>query len=123
MNSTPPVSGRIQVLAVVTAAAGAGLLAQPHRIAGWFSPAGSVPADAVVRVLGGRQLLQGAAQLARPTPDLLLAGVAADVLHLLSMIAAATAFPAYRRPALTSAAMSGMFAAAGARIFSSGRRG
>ncbi len=118
MSSTISKAGSIRVLAGASAVAGLGLLVQPHRAAGWFSTTGAVPADVVVRVLGARQLVQGVVQFARPDPELVLAGAVVDVLHLISMVAAAAIWPPYRRPALASAAVAGVFAGAGAVIVS-----
>ena len=70
----------------------------------------------MVRLLGGRQLVQGAAVLIRPTLLLVIGGVAVDALHATSMVAAAVVWPRYRRAALTSAAAAGSSAIAGALI-------
>jgi len=83
---------------------------------------GPIPETAVVRILGGRQLLQGAAVLIRPAPLFVIGGVAVDVLHATSMVAAAVIWPGYRRAALTSAAVAGASAAAGALILRGARR-
>ena len=74
----------------------------------------SAPDAAVVRLLGGRQLLQGIAVLIRPTPALVIGALAVDVLHGVSMVAAAVIWPGYRRAALTSAAVASTSAVAGA---------
>ena len=70
-----------------------------------------VPPPAVVRVLGVRQVLQSAVLLLRPSRPLATAAAMVDGLHAASMVAAALAWPRYRRPALTSAAV-----AAGAAV-------
>ena len=76
----------------------------------------------MVRLLGGRQLLQGAAVLIRPAPALVIGAVAVDVLHAASMVAAAVIWPGYRRAALTSAAVAGTSAVAGALILRGAHR-
>jgi hypothetical protein len=55
--------------------------------------------------------------LLRPSPAVVRAAAGTDVLHALSMLAAAGAWPGYRRPALTSAAL----AAASALATAAGR--
>jgi hypothetical protein len=111
----------IRVLAGATAAFGSLLVLQPRGTAKRFSGSGAVPDDVIVRVLGGRQVVQGVVQFTRPTPGLVLAGVAVDVLHLLSMVAAAVIWPTYRRPAVASAAIAGASVGAGVVILSTGR--
>jgi hypothetical protein len=64
---------------------------------------GPVPPPALVRVLGGRQVLQSLLLLSAPSRPLVRAAVAVDAVHAASMVAAALAWPRYRRPALTSA--------------------
>jgi hypothetical protein len=105
-----------RLLAACTAAAGAVMLLGPHAVARLASGTGSIPDAAVVRILGGRQLLQGTALLIRPAPPLLTAGLGVDALHAASMVAAAVIWPGYRRAALTSAAVAGGSAVAGALI-------
>ena len=61
----------------------------------------------MIRILGGRQLLQGTAVLIRPTALLVIGGLAVDVLHATTMLAAAAIWPGYRRAALASAAIAG----------------
>jgi hypothetical protein len=67
---------------------------------------GPPPPPVVVRVLGARQVAQSALLLLRrPSPLVTTAAAAVDGLHAASMIAAALAWPRYRRAALTSAAV------------------
>ena len=96
-----------RVWGAATAAVGAAALLRPRTVAEAVSGGGSAPDPAVVRVLGGRQLLQGTAVLIRPAPLFVIGGVAVDVLHATSMVAAAVIWPGYRRAALTSAAVAG----------------
>ena len=111
-----------RVWGAATAAVGAAALLRPRTVAEAVSGGGAAPDPAVVRVLGGRQLLQGTAVLIRPAPLFVIGGVAVDVLHATSMVAAAVIWPGYRRAALTSAAVAGASAAAGALILRGARR-
>lgn len=61
----------------------------------------AMPPPWVVRLLGGRLLLQGALEVGRPSRTVLLVGAGVDVAHALSMLALAGT--RYRRPALVSA--------------------
>jgi hypothetical protein len=67
----------------------------------------------VVRVLGGRQLVQAGLALAFPSEPLLGLGVGVDAMHALSMVPVAAATPRWRRPALVSGLTAAAFAAAG----------
>jgi hypothetical protein len=91
-------------------------------VARLVSGTGPIPETAVVRILGGRQLLQGAAVLIRPAPALVIGALVVDVLHATSMLAAALIWPGYRRAAQTSAAVAGASAAAGALVLRGARR-
>ena len=113
-HGTPRVGTRIW--AAATAAAGAATLLRPHTVARLVSGSAPAPDTAVVRILGGRQLLQGTVLLIRPTSLLVIGGLAVDVLHATSMLAAAVIWPGYRRAALASAAVAGTSAVAGALI-------
>ena len=104
------------VWGAATAAVGATALLGAQRVAKAVSGGSGVPDAAVVRLLGGRQLVQGAAILIRPARPLLIGALTVDVLHAASMVAAAVIWPGYRRAALTSAAVAGASAAAGALI-------
>jgi hypothetical protein len=92
------------------------MVLRPHAVARLASGTGSTPDAAVVRILGGRQLLQGIALLIRPAPLLVIGGLAVDALHAASMVPAAVIWPGYRRAALTSAAVAGGSAVVGALI-------
>jgi len=105
---------RARIWGATTAAVGAAALLRPHAVAEAVSGAGSAPDAPVVRLLGGRQFMQGAAVLIRPAPALIIAALTVDVLHATSMVAAALIWPAYRRAALTSAAVAAASAGAGA---------
>jgi hypothetical protein len=56
----------------------------------------------IVRVLGVRSAVQGAAQLAWPTPAFAWLGAAVDGTHAASMIFVAARSPRYRRAAMLS---------------------
>jgi hypothetical protein len=110
---TPP-KGTTRALSAVLAAWGTAMLARPEQVARLAAPHGSRPDAWIVRLLGGRQLLQHALILYRPTRGVVLAGAAVDTLHALSMLGAAALWRQYRRPALLSAATAGGSAAAAA---------
>ena len=59
----------------------------------------------IVRVLGVRSAVQGAAELAWPTPALASLGAAIDGAHAASMAVVAAYSPRYRRAALLSGAV------------------
>ena len=100
-----------------TAVLGAAMLIRPKAVAGLVSSGASSPNPVIVQVLGARQLLQGAAVLARTGRRWLLAGGAVvDALHAASMLGAAQWWPRYRQPALTSAAVAAGSAVVGALI-------
>lgn len=109
--------GAARLWGAVTAVLGAAALLRPKSVAGLVSSGSSAPNPVIVQVLGGRQLLQGVAVLVRPDRRLMVTGGSiVDVLHAGSMIAAARWWPRYRRPALASAAVAGISAAAGGLI-------
>lgn len=108
--------------ATVTAAAGAVTVFRPHVVARLVGGTSPTPATLVVRMLGGRQVLQGTAVLIRPTPALVTGAAVVDVLHATSMIAAALIWPRYRRAVLGSAAVAAVSAAAGALVLRGARR-
>ena len=57
---------RARIWGAATAVVGATAMLRAHHMAGAVSGGGTVPDAAVVRFLGGRQLLQGTAVLIRP---------------------------------------------------------
>ena len=111
----PPRVG-VRIWAAATATAGAVTLVRPQAVARLVGGTGPTPDAAVVRILGGRQLLQGTIVLIRPTPALVIGGLAVDGLHGVSMVAAAVIWPSYRRAALSAAAFASASAVAGALI-------
>lgn len=116
MTSTPAGRDLARILGGATTAMGAAFLIWPHALANRFSGGRSTPDNAIVRVLGGRQLLQGAVQVAQPKPDVVLAGVAVDLIHAGSMLVLSVLWPAYRRSALSSAAIAAVSALGGAAV-------
>ncbi|WP_319463666.1 hypothetical protein [Micromonospora sp. RTP1Z1] len=85
---------------------GATLTLVPRRVLGkWGRPSGL--AVATLRVLGVRHLAQAAVTLRRPTPAVLTAGAAADVLHAASALALAAVDRRQRRIALLDTAIAG----------------
>lgn len=112
------VAGRsaARLLGGTTAAVGGALMVWPHELAVRFSKGTRTPGNGIVRVLGARQLVQGATQVARPNPEVLIAGIIVDLLHASSMLALSVFWTAYRRPALSSAAVATASALAGAAV-------
>jgi hypothetical protein len=84
--------------------AGGALLAAPEGVLERLSrhPAG-VGERRAARLLGARNILEGAVVATHPRRGWLLAGAAIDSAHALSMIALAAARPAHRRLAAASA--------------------
>ncbi len=123
---TPPLRNQsakgARVLAAATAVLGAVMATRPAAVARWVSGPDDAPPPVIVRVLGGRELLQGIAVGARPSRAVLGAGILVDTSHAISMVAAAWVFPQYRRSAAVSAAVAGASAVAAALILP-GRRG
>lgn len=108
--------GAARMLGCTTAAVGGALMIWPHELAARFSRGTRTPGNGIVRVLGARQLAQGAAQVALPNPEVLIVGIVVDLLHASSMLALSVFWTAYRRPALSSAAVATASAVAGAAV-------
>lgn len=83
---------------------GTALLLRPEATGAAVCGPAALPPSPVLRVLGARRLVQQALLL-RPSRVVALAATGTDVLHGLSMLAAAVIWPRYRRAALTSAAV------------------
>ena len=99
---------------VAVAAAGTGTAVAAASLARrTASRTGARPAVGVVRVLGARQVIQGAAVVTAPTPVVVALGVAVDALHATSMFGLAGAMARYRRPALISGALASVSALCG----------
>jgi hypothetical protein len=90
-----------------------GLLVRPELCASLVSFGGRCPAGWLIRLLGGRLLVQAGYELATGSRRALRLGAAVDLLHAASMLAAAVRWPGYRRIALASAGLAGASAAVG----------
>jgi hypothetical protein len=95
---------------------GAGCLAAPAAVG---RALGLAPGDRrallLLRVLGARDLGQAVLAATAPPPALRRLGAGVDALHAASMVALAAASRDHRRPALTSAALAAVWAAASLR--------
>ena len=103
---------RLRALVATQGAVGAVIAARPAPIVAAVSGTGAHPAGWIVRVLGARMAVQAALTLLADRQFVVRAGVAADVLHSVSMLAVSARWPRYRRPALASALVAASFAAA-----------
>ncbi len=95
----------VRTAASVLATAGAVLLARPRQVVRLVAPGEPEPPLAVVRVLGGRLVVQHVLVALHPTRRRLLAGAVVDAGHALSMVPAAAVWPAHRRQAIASGAV------------------
>ena len=100
-----------RALAGLGVASGVALLARPQRVVAAVSPAFPSHLLWLVRVLGGRLLVQHGAVLAVPDRSLVRIGSAVDLLHAASMVPFVTS-PHYGRAARVSGALAGAYAAA-----------
>lgn len=99
---------------------GAALLSRPARIGSALSGTrASAPPPWVVRLLGGRLLVQGAATLAQPGAATASVSAAVDATHAASMVFVAAVSHRYRRAALINVAIAGASAAASTKIATS----
>jgi hypothetical protein len=98
----------IRALAVVRLLLALLLVARPAQVgrAVAGSDAGPPPSW-LVRILGGRLLVESLAEFARPTPAVVRVGAAVDAAHAASMLALSVA-PSHRRAVLTSGAVAGL---------------
>ncbi len=91
---------------------GFALLSVPDRVAaGLGAPSLGPRVRMVIRVLGGREIVQALLIARRPGPRMLRSAMAVDATHSASMVLLAALDPALRRLAGTSALVSGFFAA------------
>ena len=94
------------VALVARAAWGAGCLAAPGPVGRVLGLApGDGRARLLLRLLGARDLGQAVLAATAPPPALVRLGLGVDVLHAASMYGLAAFSRAYRRPALTAAAI------------------
>lgn len=103
----------MRALAAVHLTEAAVLLISPSPTARVVAGPGGSPPSWLVRVLGARTVVQGAAEAMRPTRGVFLVGIAVDITHAASMLLAARIWPQYRRAALASAGAAATSAAGG----------
>ena len=116
MNNVGPRRGATRVLAGAHGAYAALLLVQPPAVLRLIAGDQDVPPSWILRLLGVRTLAQGAAESIRVRRDVLVLGVAVDLAHAASMVAAAMVWPHYRRSALISAGSATTSALVGAAL-------
>ena len=105
-----------RVLGSVQLALGALLLIAPEAVTRVVSKRDLRPPTVIVRLLGGRIIVQGAVLASCPTDAVLSIGIVVDLVHGASMILAARAMSEYRRSALSSAALAWGSALAGLSV-------
>jgi hypothetical protein len=91
-----------RALGAASAITGSLLVVETGPITRSISGSGAVPPQSIVKALGGRYLVQGVAEMLRPTPRTMWTSCAVDGLHAASMAAAALIWPRYRNAALAS---------------------
>lgn len=97
------------------------LLAQPPGVLRSIAGDHGVPPAWIMRLLGGRLLVQAAPEAIAASRNVLRLGVLVDLAHAASMLTAAQIWPRYRRAALASAGSASASALAGALLIR-GRR-
>lgn len=112
----------VRTWGLATAGIGTALFAAPRPAGRLVRGRGRTLDPRIIRVLGARQLVQGGVLIARPNAALIPAAVAVDLVHALSMVAAAIARPSYRTSALASAMVATTSGAAGVLILLDRRR-
>ncbi|GAB2461170.1 hypothetical protein [Jatrophihabitans fulvus] len=103
-----------RALGVANLIAGAVMAARPQAVAHAAGRPGARPHPGIVRVLGLRQLAQGAVTLVSPSADVLWLGAAVDSAHAASMLPFAVT--RFRRAALLSAAIAASSALIGREL-------
>lgn len=101
-----------RALGVTQLALGAAALLRPRTVPGFVG--GPQPDPRIVRVLGARQVVQGAVTLAVPSRDVVCLGSLVDALHAGSLLPLLGT--RYRRAALVSGVLALSTAAAGRRV-------
>ena len=102
----------VRVLAVAQTLGAAVLAAYPHRATRIIGrDQRLVPPAWIVRVLGMRSLVQGAAEFRWPTPALAWTGATVDATHAATMAFVATRSRRYRRAAFVSGVFATLSAA------------
>jgi hypothetical protein len=84
---------------------GFAMLVAPAAAARAATRGGPVPPEPIVRVLGGRRVVQHVLVAGTSSAAIAWVSVTTDVLHSASMVAAARIWPQYRKAELTSAAI------------------
>lgn len=113
----------LRALGLAEAAWGAALLAAPGRLVAAAHGGPPPPrSTGVARVLGARQLAQGALTALTAGPRVTGGAAAVEGLHGTSMVALAAASSRYRRLALVSAAVAATEALAGGWLARAGAR-
>jgi hypothetical protein len=106
----------LRVLALAQSVIGVVLALQPYRVVAVVGLADDPPPTFILRVLGVRQVAQGAAQLRSPTPAAGLVGAAIDGSHALSLVPVIAFDRRHRRAAVISASFALAMAAVGGLI-------
>lgn len=115
MNA-PHSSGATRVLAGAQLIQAGILLVQPPGLLRSIVGRRGLPPAWIMRLLGVRLAAQAAPEALGARPRVLRVGALIDLAHALSMLAAARAWPRYRRAALLSAGSAGVSAFAGALL-------
>lgn len=105
-----------QVLSAVRAAAGTAMLLAPGAVCRAYGQHPAPTAQAVVRVLGTRHVVQAAVTLARPDRLTVGGGALVDLAHAASAVLWAGLARDHRRPGLTSATAATLLAVAAGRV-------
>jgi hypothetical protein len=120
VGSTPvnrrTATGIVRASALERCLTGTLLLGVPDAVTSVIAGEQPRPRTPLVRVLGGRLLIQGLVECIWPRRSVVLAGAAVDTAHAASMIAAAALLPAHRRTAIASAAEATLSAVLGATL-------
>lgn len=103
-------------LSAVRAAGGTVMLLAPDAVCRLYGQPPTSGARAVVRVLGGRHVVQAAVTLARPDRLTVGGGALVDLGHAASAVLWAALAREHRRPGLTSASAATLLAVAAGRV-------
>jgi hypothetical protein len=103
-------SGLVRAVAAAQAGAGALLLIAPQGLLVRSRSGGPIPTW-IVRLLGGRLVIQAGVETIHPTSATALGSAAVDLTHALSMLAVAMMSRRHRQAALRSAAFAATSAA------------
>lgn len=93
----------IRLLSAVRCGSGLLCLVAPRQVAAAVGGSQDRATHVFIRILGGRELAQGAVALAAPTRPVLLTGAVVDGIHVTTMIGLAAVDPRRRGPALVNA--------------------